>query len=72
MRIEAEQLINDKKINKYILRLPFVEDVYKYYFVSDIVVSPFIIAHFSRAVIKAGIMQKPVIASKSGCNYGGS
>ena len=64
MRIEAEQLINDKKINKYILRLPFVEDVYKYYFVSDIVVSPFIIAHFSRAVIEAGIMQKPVIASK--------
>ena len=32
VRIEAEQLINDKKINKYIL-IPFVEDVYKYYFV---------------------------------------
>ena len=46
-----------------VVSVPFTKSVQNYYFISDIVVAPFTNPHFSRAVIEAGVMLKPVIAS---------
>lgn len=57
------QFFNRYDLHGNVFSVPFKKSVQDYYFVSDIVVAPFIKPHFSRAVIEAGAMFKPVIGS---------
>ena len=64
MRVEAR--IDEYRLEDCILRLPFSHQVEQYYAASDIVVAPFVVPHFSRAVIEAGAASRPVVASRIG------
>ncbi|MFA7290193.1 MAG: glycosyltransferase, partial [Melioribacteraceae bacterium] len=64
--IKVNQIIKDLDIEDLIIRPPFTNLVENYFAASDIVVTPFIAPHFSRAAIEAGAMAKPVIGSKIG------
>ena len=66
VRREVEQIIATKNLQRAVMRLPFTTQVEEYYAASDIVVSPFLRPHFSRAVIEAGAMARPVIGSSIG------
>ena len=55
-----------RSLQDSVFRVPFADDVERYYRACDIVVSPFVTPHFSRAVIEAGAMQKPVVGSRLG------
>lgn len=46
--------------------VPFIDAVERYYAACDVVVAPFIVPHFSRAVIEAGAARRPVVASRIG------
>lgn len=65
-RKEIIDSINKLNLENSIIKLPFTENVENYFAVSDIVVTPFIVPHFSRAVIEAGAMAKPVVGSRIG------
>jgi glycosyltransferase involved in cell wall biosynthesis len=65
-RRKIEQTIESRDLQTAVLRLPFTTDVEHYYAACDIVVAPFIHPHFSRAVIEAGAMARPVIGSRIG------
>jgi glycosyltransferase involved in cell wall biosynthesis len=54
------------ELSKAIISAPFTSNVEEYYAVSDIVVAPFIVPHFSRAVIEAGAMARAVVGSRIG------
>lgn len=45
---------------------PFSTEVELYYAACDVVVAPFVVPHFSRAVIEAGAMSKPAVGSRLG------
>lgn len=66
VRRGIEELIGRHKLQDAVKRVPFTSRVEKYYAASDIVVAPFVHPHFSRAVIEAGAMEKPVIGSRIG------
>ena len=66
IRHRVEREIRDNSLQDCILRVPFSNNVERYYAASDIVVAPFVSPHFSRAVIEAGAMAKPVIGSRIG------
>jgi glycosyltransferase involved in cell wall biosynthesis len=59
-------MIQELKLENCIFRFPFVNEVEKYYAAADVIVAPFVIQHFSLAVIEAGAMKKPVIGSRIG------
>ena len=65
-RRQIEQLIESRNLQTAVLRLPFTTAVEEYYASCDIVVAPFIHPHFSRAVIEAGAMARPVVGSRIG------
>jgi len=66
VRQHIEQTIVNCGIQNAILRLPFSTNVEDYFSACDIVVAPFLVPHFSRAVIEAGAMAKPVVGSRIG------
>jgi glycosyltransferase involved in cell wall biosynthesis len=66
IRRAIERKIDAHNLHSAIFRLPFTADVEEYYAACDIVVAPFIRPHFSRAVIEAGAMGRPVIGSRIG------
>ena len=63
---------NDQEIIKTfspvegLIRAPFSLDVHRYFALSDLIVVPFVVPHFSRAVMEAGAMKKPVVGSRIG------
>lgn len=59
-------LIRALAIENAVLRVPFTRQVERYYAASDIVVAPFIVPHFSRAVIEAGAARRAVVGSRIG------
>lgn len=65
-RAQIESIIAAHRLEPAIVRAPFTEQVERYYLASDIVVAPFIMPHFSRAVIEAGATAKPVVGSRIG------
>lgn len=65
-RPRIEDAIKALNLECTIHRLPFTYDVEEYYAASDIIIAPFIKPHFSRAVIEAGAMMKPVLGSRIG------
>lgn len=64
IRYQANKIIAENGLETMVIRVPFINSVEDYYSISDIVITPFIVAHFSRAVIEAGVMGKSVIASR--------
>lgn len=66
VRAGIEQTIEKHGLQDAVLRLPFTTAIEDYYAACDIVVAPFIQPHFSRAVIEAGAMAKPVVGSRIG------
>ena len=66
VRMEAERIIKTYGLDSAVIRLPFTEKVEQYYAACDIVVTPFVVPHFSRGVIEAGAMERPVVASRIG------
>lgn len=65
-RKRVERIIKEHGIESAIARLPFSGSVQQYFAVSDVIVTPFTVPHFSRAAIEAGAMAKPVIGSRIG------
>lgn len=65
-RAQIEDVIATHRLEPAIVRAPFTDHVERYYLASDIVVAPFIMPHFSRAVIEAGATAKPVVGSRIG------
>ena len=60
---KINKLIDDENLELNIIRVPFINTVEDYYSISNVVVAPFIVPHFSRAVIESSVLGKPVIAS---------
>lgn len=65
-RRKMERIIRKKGLEDAVFRLPFSHAVEEYFAASDIIVSPFIVPHFSRAAIEAGAMCRPVVGSRIG------
>lgn len=63
-RIENE--LFEHSLDDIVLRLPFLNEVQRYFAASDVVVCPFVVPHFSRAIIEAGALKKPVVGSRIG------
>jgi glycosyltransferase involved in cell wall biosynthesis len=63
---EIVNYINQNSLKDFVKMVPFSRNVEKYFAASDIVVAPFIVPHFSRAVIEAFAMKKPVVGSRIG------
>ena len=66
IRRQIEQIIASCDLQSAVLRLPFSTAVEDYFAACDVVVAPFIHPHFSRAVIEAGAMARPVVGSRIG------
>ncbi len=66
VRRTVEQIIEAYGLQSAVLRLPFTTEVETYYAACSVVVAPFVHPHFSRAVIEAGAMRRPVIGSRIG------
>jgi glycosyltransferase involved in cell wall biosynthesis len=64
IRLQADDIIRRTGLESAIVRVPFVDDVARYYSACDVVVAPFIVPHFSLAVIEAGAMARPVVGSR--------
>ncbi len=62
----ASQLIDAHRIDDVVLRVPFSSQMNLFFAAADVVAIPFIVPHFSRAVMEAGAMAKPVVASRVG------
>lgn len=65
-RKKIENIVRESSLEQALRRVPFSDNVEQYYVASDIVVAPFIRPHFSRAVIEAGAIAKPVVGSRIG------
>ena len=63
-RKEIERLISTEHLEDNLRRVPFLNEVEQYYAASDVVVAPFTVPHFSRAVIEGGGMRLPVVGSR--------
>jgi glycosyltransferase involved in cell wall biosynthesis len=61
-----EKIVVENRMEETIVRVPFSDNVEQYYLAADIVVAPFVTPHFSRAVMEAGAMAKPVVGSRIG------
>lgn len=59
-------IVRSLRLEESIVPLPFIFAVEQYYASADVVVAPFVIPHFARAVVEAGAMGKPVVASRIG------
>lgn len=66
LRQRIHRLVKDYRLENNVISLPFVNDIEKYYAISDVVAVPFVEPHFARQVIEAGAMAKPVVASRIG------
>lgn len=65
-RRHMEDIISENRLEEAIFRVPFSDNVEQYYLASDIVVAPFVMPHFSRAVMEAGAMARPIVGSRIG------
>lgn len=62
----AREAVTRANIADAVIYAQFTDSVERYYAAADIVVAPFTVPHFSRAVIEAGAARRPVVASRIG------
>ncbi|MCB9849351.1 MAG: glycosyltransferase family 4 protein [Phycisphaerales bacterium] len=63
---EVEETIKTLRLESTVVRTVFSHEMPSYYAACDVVAVPFTKPHFARAVIEAGAMAKPVVASRIG------
>jgi len=61
-----QKQMNRLQLEDAIVWVPFTDTVQRYFAAADVVVAPFVVPHFSRAVMEAGAMAKPVVGSRIG------